>query len=43
MIILKEPMPKILFMIAKQLKQLLELKLLCSKGMDAKKHVQRWG
>jgi len=43
MIILKEPMPKILFMIAKQLKQLLELKLLCSKGMDAKEACSKMG
>lgn len=43
MMILKEPLPKILFMIAKQLRQLLELKLLCSKGIDAKEACSRMG
>ncbi|WP_265443453.1 DNA polymerase III subunit delta [Acetivibrio straminisolvens] len=43
MIILKEPLPKILFMIAKQLKQLLELKLLFSKGMDEKEVCSKMG
>ncbi|HOM01268.1 MAG TPA: DNA polymerase III subunit delta [Acetivibrio sp.] len=43
MIILKEPMPKVLFMIAKQLKQLLELKLLRSKGMDGKEACSKMG
>ncbi|RXE59862.1 DNA polymerase III subunit delta [Acetivibrio mesophilus] len=43
MMILKEPLPKILFMIAKQLRQLLELKLLCSKGMDGKEACSKMG
>ncbi|TYQ18384.1 UNVERIFIED_CONTAM: DNA polymerase III delta subunit [Acetivibrio alkalicellulosi] len=38
MIILKEPLPKILIMIARQLRLILEMKLLCDEGM-AKKDV----
>lgn len=33
MVILKEPMPKVLFMITRQFRQILEMKLLCGSGM----------
>ncbi|MDQ2085940.1 DNA polymerase III subunit delta [Herbivorax sp. ANBcel31] len=36
MIMLKEPLPKILFMIARQLRLILQMKLLCNDGLDKK-------
>lgn len=36
MIILREPLPKILFMITRQLRHVLEMKLLCKEGMNVK-------
>lgn len=43
MIILKEPLPKILFMIARQLRHTLEMKLLCSSGMGIKEACSKMG
>lgn len=34
MIMLKEPLPKILFMIARQLRLILQMKVLCDEGLD---------
>jgi DNA polymerase-3 subunit delta len=36
MIIIREPLPKILFMITRQLRHVLEMKLLCKEGMSVK-------
>lgn len=36
MIMIKEPLPKILFMITRQLRHVLEMKLLCKEGMSVK-------
>jgi len=41
MIILKEPLPLILFMITKQFRQILEMKLLMSEGMSFKEAVSK--
>ncbi|WP_010252358.1 DNA polymerase III subunit delta [Acetivibrio cellulolyticus] len=36
MVILREPLPKILFMITRQLRHVLEMKLLCKEGLSVK-------
>lgn len=43
MIILKEPLPKILFMIARQLRHILEMKLLYNEGMGMKEACSKIG
>jgi DNA polymerase-3 subunit delta len=43
MIILKEPLPKILFMITRQLRQILEMKLLNSRGLSGNEAATRIG
>jgi len=43
MIILKEPLPLILFMITKQFRQILEMKLLVSEGMSSKEAASKMG
>lgn len=43
MVILKEPMSKILFMIARQLRQILEMKLLILEGLGAKEASSHMG
>ncbi|MCX7842667.1 MAG: DNA polymerase III subunit delta [Clostridia bacterium] len=43
MIILKEPLPKILFMIARHFRHILEMKLLCGEGMSFEAAAARIG
>ena len=43
MVILKEPLPKILFMITRQLRQVLEMKLLNTKGLTGNEAAARIG
>ena len=43
MVILKEPLPKILFMITRQFRQILEMKLLGDKGMELNELASRIG
>lgn len=43
MVILKEPMAKVLFMITRQFRQILEMKLLCSSGMRTEEAATKMG
>lgn len=43
MIILKEPLPKILYMITRQLRQILEMKLLINQGLNEREAASKMG